>query len=401
MKMSLIGTALFVITAAAIAFYPARGSIVRPVAQPVAHNPIEHPQPDQRPVIDVVFVLDTTGSMTGMIETAKEKIWSIASSMASAQPTPLIRVGLVGYRDRGDAYITRVVDLSSDIDTTYATLMQFTAAGGGDTPESVNQALYDAVHRMSWSTDPNAYKVIFLVGDAPPHMDYQDDVKYPQTLALAERKGIVVNTIQCGTDPQTRQQWQQIASIGHGGYFDVDQAGSAVALATPYDAELAKLSAQLDATRMYYGTPEEMAPLLAKQAASSGIHAQASAASQARRAAFNASAAGETNAVGEGDLVADVSAGRIDLATVAPSTLPAPMQAMSADERKALVEKNKAERADLKAQIQALSKERDEFTAKQIAANGGAKDSLDDQIYGTVREQAAKKGLAYPEAPEY
>ena len=399
MKIPLLGTALFVVTAAAVAFYPAlasRGSIA-----PSTRPAVEHPVADQRPVIDVVFVLDTTGSMTGLIDAAKEKIWSIASSMASAQPTPLIRIGLVGYRDRGDAYVTRVVDLSNDIDTTYATLMQFTAAGGGDTPESVNQALYDAVHRISWSADPNAYKVIFLVGDAPPHMDYQDDVKYPQTIAAAAAGGITVNTIQCGTDPQTRQQWQQIASTGHGRYFDVDQAGSAVALATPYDAELAKLSAQLDATRLYYGTAEAKAKLRAKVEATDSLHALASAASQARRAAFNATAAGEANAIGEGDLVSDVSAGRIDLATVAPAALPAPMQTMSADERKALVEKSASERADLKEQIKTLSKQRDEYAAQRIAAQGGAKDSLDDQIYGAVREQAAKKGLAYPEAPKY
>ncbi len=207
-----------------------------------------------RPVIDVVFVLDTTGSMGGLIDAAKEKIWSIASSMASAQPAPIIRMGLVGYRDRGDEYVTRVVDLSSDIDTMYATLMQFTANGGGDGPESVNQALNEAVTRMSWSQEGNAYKVIFLVGDAPPHMDYQDDVKYPQTLALAADKGIVVNTIQCGNASDAKQPWQQIASIGHGSYFNVDQAGSAVAIATPFDADLARLSAALDETRLYYGT---------------------------------------------------------------------------------------------------------------------------------------------------
>jgi len=399
MKIPLIGTALFVVTAAAVAFYPARDS--RGAMPPPTRPAVEHPLADQRPVIDVVFVLDTTGSMTGLIDAAKEKIWSIASSMASAQPTPLIRIGLVGYRDRGDAYVTRVVDLSSDIDSTYAALMQFTAAGGGDTPESVNQALYDAVHRMAWSTDANAYKVIFLVGDAPPHMDYPDDVKYPQTLAAAADKGIVVNTIQCGTDPQTRQQWQRIASGGRGAYFDVDQAGSAVALATPYDAQLANLSAQLDATRMYYGTPEQKAKLHAKVQATDALHALASPASQARRAAFNATAAGEANAIGEGDLVTDIAAGKVDLATVAPAALPAPMQAMAADERKALVEKNTAIRADLKEQIKTLSKQRDEYAAKQIAAQGGAKDSLDDRIYGAVREQAAKTGLAYPEAPKY
>ena len=362
---------------------------------------LTHPQQIDRPKIDVVFVLDTTGSMSGLIAAAKEKIWSIASSMASAQPTPIIRMGLVGYRDRGDAYITRVVDLSGDIDTMYATLMQFTANGGGDGPESVNQALYEAVNSMSWSQDADAYKVIFLVGDAPPHMDYPDDVKYPQTLAMAAEKGIVVNTIQCGNEADTRQPWQEIASISHGSYFNVDQAGSAVAIATPYDADLARLSAALDDTRLYYGTKEEKAKQLAKIDATDSLHALASPASQARRAAFNASAAGEGNAIGEGELVADVASGRVDLAKVEADKLPEPLQSLSIDERKKTIEQNAATRSELQKQIRALADQREKYAADEIAAAGGAKDSLDAKIYGAVREQAQKKGLTYPEAPKY
>ena len=78
---------------------------------------------------------------------AEEKIWSIATTMASAQQTPEIRIGLVAYRDRGDAYVTRVTDLSTDLDSMYAELMRLTAQGGGDGPESVNRALADAVAR--------------------------------------------------------------------------------------------------------------------------------------------------------------------------------------------------------------------------------------------------------------
>jgi Mg-chelatase subunit ChlD len=199
-----------------------------------------------RRAIEVVFVLDTTGSMSGLIAAAKEKIWSIASTMAQADQAPIIRMGLVAYRDRGDAYVTRVVDLSSDLDTMYATLMDFAAEEGGDTPESVNEALGDAIDRISWSQGSSTYKVVFLVGDAPPHMDYSQDRQYPEILAAATERGIVVNTIQCGGMPETTQTWTEIARLGHGRYFQVEQAGSAFAIATPFDAELARLSAELD-----------------------------------------------------------------------------------------------------------------------------------------------------------
>ena len=79
----------------------------------------------------------------------------------------------------------------------------YQAQGGGDTPESVNQALHEAVTRLDWTRSQDVYKVVFLVGDAPPHMDYAQEVQYPQTLTLARERGIVVNTVQCGTMPDT------------------------------------------------------------------------------------------------------------------------------------------------------------------------------------------------------
>ena len=90
-------------------------------------------------------MLDTTGSMSGLIHAAQEKIWSIASTLAQAQQAPEISMGLVAYRDRGDAYVTQVVDLDRDLDSMYSKLMDFRAAGGGDGPEAVNEALEAAI----------------------------------------------------------------------------------------------------------------------------------------------------------------------------------------------------------------------------------------------------------------
>ena len=229
MKPKIIAIALLTATTAAVAFYPKVQSTLAINALPVDATPVTLPVIDpisnERPRVEVVFVLDTTGSMSGLIKAAKEKIWSIATTLASAQPAPEIRMGLVAYRDRGDSYVTRVVDLSDDLDTLYANLMDLKAHGGGDGPESVNQALHDAVQGISWSQDQNAYKVVFLVGDAPPHMDYQDDVKYPQTIAAAQKKGIEINAVQCGQNSSTTREWQTIAQLAKGSYFSVDQEG--------------------------------------------------------------------------------------------------------------------------------------------------------------------------------
>ena len=399
MKSKLIALALFAVTTTTVALLPAYQSVgdITP-----ADPPVIVPITNDQSRIDVVFVLDTTGSMGGLIQAAKEKIWSIATTMASAQSAPEIRVGLVVYRDRGDAYVTRVVDLSSDLDSMYATLMDFQANGGGDGPESVNQALHDAVHKVSWSHQAGTYKAVFLVGDAPPHMDYQDDVKYPMTLRVAKEKGIVVNAIQSGQVGSTTPAWQQIAKLGAGQYFQVEQTGNAVAITTPFDEKIAKLSAQMDNTRLYYGTREEKEKQRRKLAATDKLHAASSVESRARRATFNASKSGIANFLGEGELVDEVSSGRVDLSSIDKVQLPAAMQAMAPEEQAKVISETAVRRNELKRQISKLTKERADYLDKKVEEAGGAKDSLDDQIYRAVREQAGKLGLTYEaDAPAY
>jgi len=396
MKSKLLGIALFALTLTAIVYYPQLAAKNIKVDPPINH----HITTNDKPKIDLVFVLDTTGSMSGLIQTAKEKIWSIATTMASAQQTPEIRIGLVAYRDRGDAYVTKVVDLSNDLDSVYATLMDFEADGGGDTPESVNKALYSAVHDLSWSQQDQAYRVIFLVGDAPPHMDY-NEVRYPEIVASALKKGIVVNTIQCGEIPTAIEPWTQIASLGNGNFFQVEQAGGAVAYNTPFDEEIADLSAKLDNTRLYYGNKEEKMKMHRKMVATEKLNKEATVASRARRGVFNSTVGGRGNMLGENELVDAVATGTIDLDELEEDALPEALKPMAPAEQKAFVAALADERSDLQRQIRELSQDRDGYLAKKVDEAGGLKSSLDQKLYDTVKEQAAAAGLDYEDGPAY
>ncbi|VAX07160.1 FIG01005481: hypothetical protein [hydrothermal vent metagenome] len=403
MKTRLLTFALFAVTAITVTFYPAMQSNSATSITPHRIEPvITIPFANERPKIEVVFVLDTTGSMGGLIQAAKEKIWSIATTMASAQSAPEIKMGLVAYRDRGDQYVTRVIDLSADLDSVYASLMDFQAQGGGDGPESVNQALDDAVTKISWSQDQDTYKVVFLIGDAPPHMDYQDDVKYPISLKTAHRNGIVINTIQCGKDHSTSRDWQQIAQLGGGNYFQVEQTGSAIAMTTPYDNKLATLSEELDDTRLYYGSAEEKVRQAKKQAATKKLHAAGSMASRARRAAFNTTVSGAENLLGEKELVDGVTSGKVDLADLKQEMLPASIQALAPAEQQAAIKEKAERRKELLDEMKQLNKQRSSYLKDKVAASGDANDSLDHKIYRTLKAQAEKKGIMYEsETPEY
>ena len=349
---------------------------------------------DQKHRIEVVFILDTTSSMSGLIQAAKEKIWSIASTMASAQQNPDIKMGLVAFRDRGDSYVTKVLNLSEDLDSMYAQLMDFKARGGGDGPESVNQALDDAINQISWSQDNSVYKVAFLIGDAPPHMDYSDDVKFPVTLAQAKRKGIIVNTIQSGQHSGTRPVWQNIAQLGYGEYFQVENTGNAVAMSTPFDKKLSELAAILEDTRIFYGNEDELKKQAKKDAAGKKLREELSEAALARRSTFNATTSGEANLLGRNELVDAISSGRVELDDIAEEEMPARLRAMAPAEQKAIITQQAERRDHIKQEIKKLSQSRQRFIEKQVTSEV-AEESLDEKIYSAVKQQAKAKGLIY------
>jgi len=354
------------------------------------------------PTVEVMFVLDTTGSMSGLIDAAKDKIWSIANTLAAADPAPAIRMGLVGYRDREDAYVTALTDLSDDLDAVYTQLMQYQADGGGDGPESVNQALYEAVTQTAWSRHPGVYRVIFLVGDAPPHMDYQNDVRYAESCRLARARGIVINTIQCGAAQETVAPWQAIARLGAGEYFRVAQSGGAVRYDTPFDKKIAALSRELDETRLYYGAAETQAAMEARQRAADKIYAEAAPAAVAKRTVFNSLASGAKNFLGDQELVDDVASGKVKLEALKEEELPEALKPLRPAERQAMVDARRKTRAKLQEEIGKLAQERQDFIAKKVAAEaGGGQDSLDAKIYSCIRTQAGMQGIEYKDGPAY
>lgn len=174
----------------------------------------------QTPRIDVVFTLDSTGSMGDEIQTVKEKIKSMAKEIKRGKPSPDVRFGLVVYRDRGDEYVVKSYPFSRDINKFSALVNDVNASGGGDMPESVNEALDVAVNRLPWEQGQNVQKLLFLIGDAGPHTDYNNGLNYAGIAQQASSKGISIFTIGCsGLESFGTQVFTEIAS-STGGRFD-------------------------------------------------------------------------------------------------------------------------------------------------------------------------------------
>ncbi|HXK56470.1 MAG TPA: VWA domain-containing protein, partial [Gammaproteobacteria bacterium] len=211
----------------------------------------------------------------------------------------------------------------------------------------------------------------------------------------ARGRQIVVNTIQCGRDGAARMSWVDIAQRGAGEYFQVDQTGSALALATPFDRRIAHLSKQLDETRLYYGTAQQKKRQQMKLDAAEKLHNGSSIESLARRAEFNLSKSGESNFLGENELMADIASGRIELDNIETSALPSTMQAMAPAEQKRIIAEKAEQRKALRQEIEALTRKRSDYLDKKVEELGGSKDSLDYKIQSAVKVQAADSGLNY------
>ena len=346
-----------------------------------------------RPVVEVAFVLDTTGSMASLIEGAKRKIWSIATSIVDANPDAEVRMALVAYRDIGDEYVTKSFDLTTDIQEIYGHLLQLKANGGGDWPESVNEALDKAVTGLGWSQGPASDRILFLVGDAPPHMDYKQDRKYQEIVADARTRGLIVNAVQAGDARDTARVWRDIAQQGGGRYIPIPQdGGKVVIIDTPYDEEIIILQERINGTILPYGDRSRQDSVRKK---AEQIKAAPKAAASDLAGYVNRVGKGRDAVTGEGDLVADVKQGRRKLDSVPEAELPDRVRALPPSERPAYLDKADAERAALGKQMGDLVAKRDAFVKEKQAAAaktaGAPKDAFDAVVSETLRAQIRNK----------
>ena len=342
--------------------------------------------------IEVCFVLDTTGSMGGLIEGAKQKIWAIANEILASEPTPDLSIGMIAYRDIGDDYVTKVYDLSEDIDDIYAKLMKFQAQGGGDGPESVNRAIHEAVTKMKWNKKRNVLKMVFLVGDAPPHMDYQDDVKYPKVCQMAAKKDIIINTVQCGNNRQATPIWKEIAKLAEGDYVAIAQSGGVANISTPVDEDIARLNRELGATVVAYGDDRLRRVVTAKSALASEAKAEVAAdrlsvlSLKSKAYASTSGAPAEPGSIavvdGEGDLVNALATGKLDYDKLEEKKLSPKLKKMSGKEREKYLKEQVEKRQELQKKLDDLLVKRRDYVSAETEKlkKAGKGDGFDAKV---------------------
>lgn len=344
--------------------------------------------PEPRRDVDLVIALDVSGSMEGLIESAKQRLWDITNELAQARPLPALRVAILTYGapsyGEQTGYVRVDLPFTADLDAVNATLFSFRTDGGD---EYVARAIQKSLDTLQWSQDSDALKVVFVAGNESAEQDPQLTIQ--QATAAAARRGIVVNAIYCGSDNDSDARgWRQVASNTNGLYASIDQQAAAVAnVATPYDARLAQLNDELNSTYIAFGSAGESGR--ANQLAQDSNAVAMSPAAAASRAVAKAGALYRS----EWDVVDALESGKA-LADIPVAELPAELQALPAVEREAYVRDKTERRQDVQRQIGELAAERSRYIEEQTQeAEGEA--GLDAAILQGIREVAAAKGFSF------
>jgi von Willebrand factor type A domain len=348
-----------------------------------------------RPTVDVAILLDTSNSMDGLIGQAKNQLWKIVQQFAEAKQagkTPTLRVSVFEYGNSNlpasENYIRQVVPLTTDLDEVSAALFGLQTEGGD---EYCGAIIGEAIKRLDWSSEPNAYKAIFIAGNEPFS---QGPVDYKASCRAAIEHGIVVNTIHCG-DHQTgvSTHWKDGADLAEGKYMNINSDRKVVHIACPQDEIILQLNMKLNQTYLWYGSQAKRRAYAENQ-----IEQDRNAVQSAGTAGFGsgrglAKASAVYRNTGR-DLVDTAEEDSEILLKLAPHELPEEMQGMTPEERVAHLAKMAKERAEIKQKIVELSQERDAFLAEHAKnAPPAPADTLGDAIGSVVRDQLQESGF--------
>ena len=168
--------------------------------------------------LDILFILDTTGSMGEEIQRLRATIELIHLNLTSMRTNPDVRFGMVLYKDTGDEYDTKIVPLTDDLEAFRSSLELVEASGGGDTPEDLQSALERTMHGIDWN--PDGIRLGFIITDAPPHLDYDQEYTYADASAEARERGIKLFCVGTGGLPLAGEYvLRQIAQYTGGKYI--------------------------------------------------------------------------------------------------------------------------------------------------------------------------------------
>jgi hypothetical protein len=343
-----------------------------------------------RPV-DLAICLDISGSMDGLLNAARQNLWAVVNELAVLQPRPVLRVALLTYgcsaHSADSGWVKLETGFTTDLDLVSQKLFELSTNGG---EEYVARVVRGALDQLEWSTDARAMKMLFVAGNEAATQDPKLDMPPQSSEALG--RGILVNSIYCGSLQDAEVcGWRQVAAVA-GGQFTAIEQDKNVVVVTPFDEQLAQLSAAINTTYVPYGS--DGASMAANQVRQDANVAGLSAAAAAQRC--------QTKACGlyvntHWDLVDASRDPKFVLAEVDRRSLPEALRGLGAAELRAHVDAMATKRAELQQQVTALGSQRDAFVQQELQRRAATGEKVFEQaVLEIVRAQAAARGFERP-----
>ncbi len=357
-------------------------------AEPARENQVARDES----VVQLAILLDTSNSMDGLIEQAKSQLWKIVNEFNDARQggkQAVVQVALYEYGNSGLSigtnYIRQVLPFTRDLDKVSEELFRLTTNGGD---EYCGAVIREALDKLAWDPDNHTYKAMFIAGNEP---FTQGPVQPNEACKDAIRKGVIVNTIHCGSRDQGESGgWRTGATIADGRYLTIDQDKAVVHIEAPQDKEITRLSIELNKTYISYGKDGERGrsnqmaqDLNAEKYKQSGAAVQR---------AITKTSANYSNA--GWDIVDANKKGGVKLESIREDDLPADLKPMAPAARQAYVDAKAEERARLQAEISRLTEERKKFITNKAVQQKDT-ETLDTAISKAVRTQAAAKSIEF------
>jgi hypothetical protein len=345
--------------------------------------------------IELAICLDTSGSMNGLIDAARTKIWDIVSDLARATPQPKLRVALLTFGNDGhspeNGWTNVDIDFTDNLDLVSEKLFALTTNGG---TELVGRVVDRATKALTWTAGEGSLKILVVAGNESADQD--QEVRYYDASKRAIEKMIVVNSIYCG-DPadQLAPAWQDVAKKADGHFAAIDQNNGTLVIATPFDDELARLSGEINTTYIAYGAAGEWS--VANQARQDANALSSNTAAAAQRCMTKGG--GLYNNRGW-DLVDACKEPDFKLEDVKAEDLPENMRQMTIEARRTYVAERAKNREEMQKRITELGEQRMKFVAAETAKlAGGDKSAFDRAIRTAIRAQASARGFTFPADP--
>ena len=357
----------------------------------------------------IALLLDTSGSMEGLIDQARFQLWNAVSELSKASREGSASKLEIAVYQYGSEFLTedvgfirQVTKFTDDLDTVSRALYSLKVKGG---KEFCSQVIYKALTELTWNPTPGVYKAIFIAGNES--FD-QGEVTFGQALPKALDGEVVVNSIYCFDPTRNKharnttpggatagmEQWEAAAKLTGGMYFQIDHNHHLPEMKTPFDSRMRELNQEMNNTFVWYGE--------GSQHAAQNQHAQDENAAKMSDHAF---AAWMSAKIGHlyhhihHDLIDAVDHGKVDLRTMLPAKMPEALQELTPAQRKSFVDSKLAARDSIRRQMANVIAKRHAFLQRKMSEELGEEGTpipvLGDALVNAVRSQAIQRGFEF------